>query len=181
MGNVFLQAGPLLVQKNKASEWELRRNLDRECTSQTKNDNSKRELFSCMGERFSQVVQRELLVSIFVPCGNARAGSWQTRFFADFDFWAAGCFFRFCRQIFLVIFAGISGQRNPPGEALAKSSNFHTTNIPDTFLQSGRAKAWAPPSTSWKQPRLQTTRFRNSDYHPPENFMKSIVTYSGNA
>ena len=51
-------------------------------------------------------------------------------FFVDF---VAGFFL-------LIFFVEKSAQKNPPGKSPAKSSKIYTTKIPDTFLQSGRAK-----------------------------------------
>ena len=46
----------------------------------------------------------------------------------------------FVAGFFLLIFAGKSAQKNPPGKSPAKSSKTYTTKIPDNFLQRGWAK-----------------------------------------
>ena len=69
-----------------------------------------------------------------------RVGFWQNGFVADFYFWAAGFFRRFCRRIFSPQFCGKKYPEESSRKIPAKSSKICTTKIPDTFLQRGRAK-----------------------------------------
>ena len=64
----------------------------------------------------------------------------RTDFSRIFIFEPPDFFADFLAGSFLLIFAGKSAQKNPPGKSPAKSSKIYTTKIPDTFLQRGRAK-----------------------------------------
>ena len=74
-----------------------------------------------------------------------RVGFWQSGFFADFYFWAAGFLRGFSRRNFLLIFVREKVHRkNIPGKFPTKSSKIHTTNIPDNFLQRAKKLDLAP-------------------------------------
>ena len=61
----------------------------------------------------------------------------QFRVSRDFLFGAAGCFRRFCRRIFPLIFVG-KGPRKTLHENLWQNPpKFFTKKVPDTFLQRG--------------------------------------------
>ena len=62
-----------------------------------------------------------------------RAANLQSGLLANFNFSVAGNYLRICRLTFSPHLRGESGQKNHPGESLAKSSK-----IADTFLQIGR-------------------------------------------
>ena len=75
------------------------------------------------------LTQNYYLWKTILKCLLFRAGFRQNGFFADFFFWAAGFFRGFLAGFFILIFVGISAQKNPPGKSPGKSSKIYTTKV----------------------------------------------------